>query len=420
MRSVIILGAGTAGTMAANKLRRELNDTWDIVLIDNEPTHYYQPGFLFIPFGTYQPSDVIRTKKEFIPKGVRFIEAEILELQPDRNKVVLANGQTLSYDFVVVATGTHPNRAETPGLDSEEYGRSIHDFYTFEGAVALREAIKGFKGGRLVVNLIELPIKCPVAPLEFSFLADAYFEDQGIRDDVEITYVTPLEGPFTKPVATARLGEMFTDKNIKIEPDFYLERVDAEAKKLISFDEREVPYDLLVTVPVNMGAAFVGAAGIADELNHVKVDAETFVSADYPNLFALGDAAALPTSKAGAVAHFAMETFIPNFVRHVAGKEMVEKFDGHANCYIETGHEKAMLIDFNYTTEPLPGKYPVAGVGPFKLLAESTVNHWGKLAFRWMYWNLLLKGRPIPVSAEMKMTGKEPVKQPTAAEEALT
>jgi sulfide:quinone oxidoreductase len=407
MRRVLILGAGTAGTMAANMLRRKLDATWEVVVVDRDKTHYYQPGFLFLPFGTYGPEDVMKDKEDFIPDGVRFIDAEIGSVDPRKNEVVLGNGETVSYDYLVIATGTHPTPGETPGLESPEYGKTIHDFYTFEGAMALREALKGFEKGRLVVNLIELPIKCPVAPLEFAFLADAHFEDKGLRDNVEIVYVTPLEGPFTKPVATARLGTLFEEKDIALEADFYLERVDSENQKLVSFDEREVPYDLLVTVPVNMGASFVGEAGLGDELNHVKVDKETFLSTEFSNIFAIGDAAALPTSKAGSVAHFAMDTFVPNFLAHVRGEEMTEKFDGHANCYIETGHDKAMLIDFNYDTEPLPGKFPIPGVGPFSLLRESTLNHWGKLGFRWMYWNLLLKGRPIPVSAHMSMSGKE-------------
>jgi sulfide:quinone oxidoreductase len=404
---ILILGAGTAGTMAANKLREKLDSTFAITIVDNDPHHYYQPGFLFIPFGTYEPSDVVKTTKEFIPKGVTYVEETISELLPDESTVRLADGTDLHYDYLVIATGTHPMPSETPGLDSDEYGTSVHDFYTLEGAVALRDALAGFEGGRLAINLIEMPIKCPVAPLEFAFLADAYFTDRGIRDDVEIVYVTPMSSAFTKPVAAKHLGDMFDRRGIELEPDFYLEQVDAEGKKVVSFDEREVEYDLLVTVPINMGAEFVAKAGIGDELNHVKVDHFTFQSPDYPNIFAVGDAAALPTSKAGSVAHFAMETFVPNFVDYVHGRPMTHAFDGHANCYIETGHDKAMLIDFNYDTEPLPGKYPLPGIGPFSLLKETEVNHWGKMMFKWMYWHLLLPGKDIPVPAHMTMAGKD-------------
>ncbi len=407
MQRILILGAGTAGTMAANHLRKELGSEYEITIVDQDETHYYQPGFLFIPFGTYQPSDVMKPTADFLRKGISHVNGEVASLEPAANRVLLTDGRTFGYDHLIIATGTHPTLGETPGLDSDEYGKTVHDFFSLESAVALQEALKEFKEGRLVVSLIEMPIKCPVAPLEFAFLADAHFTDLGIRDKVEIVYVTPMSSVFTKPVASEQLGDMFEQRGIHLEPDFYLERVDAEAKMLVSYDEREVPYDLLVTVPINMGASFVGAAGIGDELNHVRVDPGNFQSPDYPNIFALGDAASLPTSKAGSVAHFAMDTFVPNFVDYLLGLPMKHEFDGHANCYIETGHDKAMLIDFNYKTQPLPGKYPVPGIGPFSLLEESKVNHRGKLAFRWMYWNLLLPGRHLPVSSEMSMAGKD-------------
>ncbi|KAA3641517.1 MAG: NAD(P)/FAD-dependent oxidoreductase [Armatimonadetes bacterium] len=407
MQRILILGAGTAGTMAANHLRKELGSEYEITIVDQDETHYYQPGFLFIPFGTYQPSDVVKPTADFLRKGISYVNGEVASLEPTANTVLLADGRTFGYDHLIIATGTHPTLGETPGLDSDEYGKTVHDFFSLESAVALQEALESFKEGRLVVSLIEMPIKCPVAPLEFAFLAEAHFTDLGIRDKVEIVYVTPMSSVFTKPVASEQLGDMFEQRGIHLEPDFYLERVDAEAKMLVSYDEREVPYDLLVTVPINMGASFVGAAGIGDELNHVRVDPGNFQSPDYPNIFALGDAASLPTSKAGSVAHFAMDTFVPNFVDYLRGLPMKHEFDGHANCYIETGHDKAMLIDFNYKTQPLPGKYPVPGIGPFSLLEESKVNHRGKLAFRWMYWNLLLPGRHLPVSSEMSMAGKD-------------
>jgi sulfide:quinone oxidoreductase len=393
--------------MTANKLRSLLDASFEITIVDNDDTHYYQPGFLFLPFGTYEPADVMKPKREFIPRGVTYVNGAIAELDADAETVRLEDGTTLEYDYLIIATGTHPSPGETPGLSTSEYGKTVHDFYTFEGAMALRDALAAFDGGRLVINLIEMPIKCPVAPLEFAFLAEAHFTDRGIRDSVDIVYVTPMSSAFTKPVAAKHLGDMFEHRGIELEPDFYLERVDADERKVVSYDEREVDYDLLVTVPINMGADFVAKAGLGDELNHVKVDHFTFQTPDHPNIFAVGDAAALPTSKAGSVAHFAMETFIPNFVDMVNGRPMTHRFDGHANCYIETGHDKAMLIDFNYDTQPLPGKYPLPGVGPFSLLKETEVNHWGKMMFKWMYWHLLLPGKDIPVPAHMTMAGKD-------------
>jgi sulfide:quinone oxidoreductase len=288
-----------------------------------------------------------------------------------------------------------------------EWHRSIHEFYTRGGAVALAEALKEFRGGRLVVHIVDMPIKCPVAPLEFAFLADAYFRRRGMRDQVEIVYATPLPGAFTKPIASERLGSMLDDRKIALESDFLVERIDPDAKTLISYDEREIPFDLLVTVPLNMGADYIATSGLGNELNYVPVDKHTLRSRAYDKIFAIGDAADLPTSKAGSVAHFSADMFTRNFLRYVAGKPMTEKFDGHANCFIESGDGKGLLIDFNYDTEPLPGYYPLPAVGPFGLLRENSRNHWGKLAFRWMYWHLLLPGRPIPLPDHMSMTGKQ-------------
>ncbi len=410
MRKLVVLGAGTAGTTVVNKLRPKLSeDEWTITIVDKDPDHLYQPGFLFIPFGTYSPEEVVKPKKAFIPKGVDFIEAAVDVVEPENNLVRLEDGTELGYDFLIIATGTHPRPDQTPGLESDEVGKTIHHFFSLEGATALADALDRFEGGKLVVNLIELPIKCPVAPLEFSFLAESFFRERGMRDQVEMTFVTPLDGAFTKPIASKHLGGMLDERKIALETDFYLERVDPDAGKLVSYDEREVPYDLLVTVPVNMGADFVARSGLGDELNHVYVDPGTFLARDSNNIFALGDAADLPTSKAGSVAHFAVDVFVDNFLRYIEGKEMLEQFDGHANCFIESGDGKGMLIDFNYDTQPLPGKYPLPGIGPFSLLKETEVNHWGKMMFKWTYWNVLLPGRDMPLPAAMSMAGKQEV-----------
>ncbi|HEY5186366.1 MAG TPA: FAD/NAD(P)-binding oxidoreductase [Actinomycetes bacterium] len=407
MKRLLVLGGGTAGTMAVNKLRPRLaRDEWQITVVDPSDTHYYQPGYLFVPFGIYQPEEIVKPRKRFIPEGVDLVQAEVDKVLPEDNKVLLVGGEELLYDYLIIASGTTPRPDQTPGM-ADDMGGSVHEFFSYEGAKRLAEKLKTWEGGKLVVHLTEMPIKCPVAPLEFSFLAEAFFTEKGMRDQVEITYVTPLEGAFTKPVASKHLGGMFDERKIQLEADFMIESIDPEAKKLVSFDEREVPYDLLVTIPINMGADFVARSGLGDDLNYVPVDKETLLSNTYDNIFAIGDASNIPASKAGSVAHFSMDLFPDNFVNHINGRPMTEKFDGHANCFIESGHGKGLLIDFNYETEPLPGKYPLPGVGPFSLLKETEINHWGKMMFRWMYWNLLLPGKELPLPALMSMAGKQ-------------
>ncbi|MEO8750095.1 MAG: FAD/NAD(P)-binding oxidoreductase [Allobranchiibius sp.] len=368
--------------------------------------HDYQPGYLFLPFGRYRPDQITRSRRSFVAEGVEFVIGEVDRVDAPSSSVLLTDGKTLGYDYLVVASGATPRPDQTPGMLGPEWRHSIFDFYTLEGAQALALSLAQFEGGRFVVHITEMPIKCPVAPLEFTFLADAYFRERGMRDRVEMVYVTPLSGAFTKPVASTHLGAMLDERKVSVESDFMIERIDPETKNLVSYDDREIPFDLLVTVPLNMGADFVARSGLGDDLNYVPVDKHTLLSTQHPNIFAVGDASDIPASKAGSVAHFSVDIFVNNFLQHIQGEPMTGSFDGHANCFIESGDGKALLIDFNYDTEPLTGKYPVPIVGPFSLLEESRANHLGKLAFRWMYWNVLLPGHPVPLPAHMSMLGK--------------
>lgn len=396
--------------MMANKLHKTLDrEEWKITIVDQFKTHYYQPGFLFIPFGVYNKEDVIKPKSDFIPTGVDMIYSGIDRVEAEANKVHLEGGRTLDYDFLIIATGTKTFPEETAGLKDKLWYKEIFDFYTVEGAVALQKFFKSWEGGKLVMAITELPYKCPVAPLEFVFLADAHFTELGIRDKVDITYVTPMPGAFTKPIATKMLSELLAEKNIKVVPDFYIERVDNDDKKLVSYDGNEVPFDVLTVVPVNMGDEMIERSGLGDDMNFVPTDKETLRSQEYENIFVLGDASNIPTSKAGSVAHFAAEILFENLMSAIEGRPLMAKFDGHANCYIETGHGKGALIDFNYTTEPLPGTFPLPGIGPFGLLKNTKINHYGKVMFRWIYWHILLKGKELPIEPLMTMAGKKKV-----------
>lgn len=409
MRRLLILGAGTAGTIMANRLHRKLDRReWTITLVDQHPQHYYQPGFLFIPFEMYTAADITRAKTDFLPKQVEYIQETIEFIEADKNRVKLHSGKILEYQVLVIATGTDIVPAEVDGLLDSGWGENAFDFYTIEGAQALAERLKDWKGGKLVVHIAEMPIKCPVAPLEFTFLADWYFTKKGFRDDVEISYVTPLSGAFTRPRASAVLNHLLEEKNVRLVPDFNIMTVDGAAKKLISYDEKKVDYDLLVSIPTNMGAGVIERSGLGDELNFVPTQKHTLQSQAYENIFVLGDATDLPSSKAGSVAHFQAEILTENILRFINRKPLKEEFDGHANCFIESGFGKGFLIDFNYDIEPVEGKFPLPVIGPMALLKESRMNHLGKLAFKWIYWNVLLRGLPIPlITAKMSTLGKK-------------
>lgn len=408
MKNLLILGAGTSGTMMANHLRHKLNkNEWNITIVDQFKTHYYQPGFLFLPFDIYTEDQVKKVGKKFIPNGVTYIQKKIEQIFPIENKVILED-ETLNYDILIIATGCKIAPQETEGMKGKNWHKNVFDFYTYEGSLALRNKLREFKGGKVVVHFTEMPIKCPVAPLEFVFLADSYFRKKGMRDKVELTYVTPLGGAFTKPKATTALNHLMVEKNIKVVTDFAIESVDNDNNQIIDYGERKIDFDLLVTVPTNMGDELIERSGMGDDLNFVPTHHNTLQSLDNKNVFVIGDATNVPASKAGSVAHFASETLTDNILLYIDGKPLKEEFDGHANCFIETGNNKALLIDFNYTQEPVEGTFPIPGIGPLKLLKESIFNHWGKMAFRWIYWNMLLKGIAIPmVSRNMTTKGKK-------------
>jgi sulfide:quinone oxidoreductase len=408
MKKLLILGAGTGGTMMANHLRRELDkDVWDITIVDENEEHYYQPGYLFLPFDVYEPEDIIKPIKEFIPKGVNLLQRKIDKIIPSSNLVQLANGDHLQYDILIIATGAKIAPEEVEGMKEQEWQKSIFDFYSFDGALALRNKLREWQGGKLVVHITEMPIKCPVAPLEFAFLADSFFKHKNMRNKVDITFVTPLSGAFTKPIATEALGHLMKDKNINIVGDFAVEKVDNENKKIVDYGDKEVPFDLLVTIPTNKGDDLIARSEMGDDLNYVPTNKATLQSDAYENVFVIGDASNIPAAKAGSVAHFEAEILTENILHFIHGEPLKAEFDGHTNCFIETGDGKALLIDFNYTHEPVEGTFPFPGIGPLNLLKESRMNHFGKLAFRWVYWNMLLPGKQIPfVPSEMKEAGK--------------
>ncbi len=404
---IVILGAGTGGTLVANRLRRVYSPTQaEITVIDEVAVHIYQPGLLFVPFGLTDVKKISRSTTGRLRAGISFIKSAVSFVDVEANSLVLENGQVEPYDLLVVATGAVLVPEETEGLPGAAWNKSVFTFYQPESASALWRALAGFGGGTIVMNVIDNPIKCPVSPLEFCFLADWYFQQRGLRESVRIIYATPLDGAFTTPIASRALAGMFEEKGIELVSEFNTGEVDGGACRLKSYDGREIAFDLAVVVPLHEGAAFVGRSpGLGDEFNFVRCDRSTLQSLRSPNIFAIGDATDLPASKAGSVTHFEGEVLVENARQFLAHQPLQGSFDGHSNCFIESGFNKALLIDFNYDTEPLPGHFPFA-VG-LPLLTESRLNHLGKLLFQWIYWNIILPGRNLPgLGSAMPKRGK--------------
>ena len=408
MQKIVIRGGGTGGTLAANRLRKKFPPKeLQIDVVDQDNEHVYQPGLLFIPFGLEEPEGIVRRRDRQLHHGITYHQNVIERVDIETDTVYLDGGTTLDYDVLLIATGAVLQPGETEGLLGAGWMENVFTFYDMEGATALAERLDGFTEGRLVINMIDLPIKCPVAPLEFAFLADWFFTNQGVRDQITITYVTPLDGAFTKPTASATLANLLEEKGIELVTEFNTGEVDGAGGKLISYDDREVPFDLAVIVPLHGGAAYVHESpGLGDELGFIPTDNATLQSKVKPNIFVIGDAADLPASKAGSVTHFEGEVLLENIEAFLDGEALPSRFDGHANCFIETGFSKALLIDFNYESEPVAGHYP--GPVGLPLLKESRMNHLGKLMFQSFYWHGLLPGRDIPgIGHDMPTAGKQ-------------
>jgi sulfide:quinone oxidoreductase len=408
-KRLVILGGGTGGTLLANRLRRRLDeDEWQIDVVDRDDRHVYQPALLFVPFGLADPEEIVRPRRRQLQRGITFHQQEIDSVSLDEQRVHLAQGLSLPYDVLVVASGARLLPQETEGMLGTGWNESVFTFYELEAATKLRDALDCFEGGRLVVDIVDMPIKCPVAPIEFAFLADWFLRERGVREQTELTLATPLDGCFTKPIASKHLTHLLDEKEIRVEVEFSAGEVDGTHGRLVSYDDRELPFDLLVTVPLHGGAAYVERSqGLGDALGFVPTDPHTLQAHAAANAFAIGDATDLPSSKAGSVTHFEGEVLAENIERFLDGRELVSRFDGHSNCFIETGFHKALLIDFNYDHEPVPGLFPTAA-GPLPLLRESRLNHLGKLMFQWLYWHVLLPGREIPlIGPEMPTAGKK-------------
>ncbi|MEY4175906.1 MAG: hypothetical protein RI900_3071 [Actinomycetota bacterium] len=414
-KKIVILGGGTGGTLTANRLHQHFRhhradrQQVEITVVDRDDNHLYQPGLLFMPFGLAHEADIARPRRAQLRRGVEYIRSGVDHVDRHADTVYLDDGRELAYDVLVIATGAQLAFEETPGLTGPGWNQRVFTFYDLPGAAALADALESFEGGTVVVNVVDMPIKCPVAPLEFCFLADWYFTERGIRDKVDLVYATPLDGAFTKPVASATLSALLEEKGVRLVTEFNTGEVvcDDDGNRLVGYDGREVPFDLAVVVPLHSGADYVGRSeGLGNELNFVPTDKRTLQTFAKPNIFAIGDATDVPVSKAGSVTHFEGEVLVGNIIAFIEGRPLSDAYDGHANCFIETGFGKALLIDFNYDTEPLPGHYP--GRVGMPLLKESRMNHLGKLMFQWFYWHALLQGRDVPgIGADMPENGKQ-------------
>lgn len=377
MKKFLIIGGGTAGTMLANKLAKGLTNELqerkaEITVVSDRDYHVYQPGFLYIPFQLKRPEEIVRPIKDVMDPKVKIVLDSATGINEKQKSVTLKSGKTLTYDYLILATGSHPQPAQIPGLD--EAG---HTFFSMESALKLQEAMKKFKGGKVVVA-VGLPHKCPVAPLEFVMMFEDWARQRGIRKETEITYAYPLAGPYgTASVAELAVKE-FTERNINIETFFFMDSVDVKNKELRSMDGRSLPFDLLVAIPPHKGAEIIEQSGLGDGDNWLPTDRHQLNLVNHDSIFVIGDATNLPISKAGSTAHFESEILAENLIDKVRGGEGNKQYNGKVFCFIETGLNTATYISFDYDNPPKP-------VTPSKMV------HFGKVGYNNMHW-VNLKG----------------------------
>jgi sulfide:quinone oxidoreductase len=404
-KKIVVLGAGTGGTIVSNNLRRHLPKEWEITVIDRDDQHIYQPGMLFVPFGLQRASTLVRSRKKYILPGVDFVIDEITRIDPEKREVKTKN-HSFSYDFLIISTGCNIAPEENDGL-MDAWGKNAFSFYTIPAAEMLRKRLKEFDGGKLVMNIAELPFKCPVAPIEFVFMADWFCKKKGIRNKTEIELVTPLSGAFTKPKASAVFTEAAKAKNIKITTGYELNMVNGKEKYIESIQGNKISFDTLVIVPSTIGDKVISNSGIDDGIGYVPTHHNTLKALKHDRVYVIGDATNVPTSKAGSVAHYEADVVVFNIMAEIHGVKPEEIYDGHSTCFIVYSKGTSSLIDFNYKIEPLPGQFPMPKLGPFSLLKETKMNWRGKLGFEWLYWNVLLAGRHLGAPPTLVMAGKE-------------
>jgi len=378
MKKILILGGGTGGAIVANLLARKLTEEEaDITVVSANKRHYYQPGWLYVPFGKQDTRKLSKPVRSLLHKRVKLITERVVALDTERQCVLLPDEQPVKYDFLVIATGSFPVAEDVPGL-----AEGGHHFYTQEAACRLYNALQEFRGGRVVIGVGGLPYKCPPAPLEFTLLLDEFLAEQGARKRSRITYAFPISRVFPIESVANFAQPLLDQRDIQTELFFNLQEVRPKDRVALSLEGTELNYDLLVMIPPHRGASFLQGHPIADDKGWVKTDRATLQVTGHDNLWALGDATDLPISKAGSTAHFEAPIVVERVAAAVRGNAPDPKhaqYAGHVMCFVETGYGKATMLDFDYSHPPEP-KEP------------NAIAHYLKWAFNKAYWQLVPTG----------------------------
>lgn len=370
---VVIVGGGTGGTVVANRLADDLSreidaGEVDVTLVTDDPDHLYKPTFLYVAFGQRNPADARRPLRELLHRRVTLEINRVVDIDTDARRLELQDGnRRIAYDHLVLATGAKLAPETVPGL--QEGG---HHFYSADGATRLRDALATFTEGTLVLSVIGVPHMCPAAPVEFTLMADDWFRERGVRDDIDIVYTYPIQRAHGIEAVADWASDEFAARDITLETFCNPEEVDADAQELHTMEGDVIEYDLLVAIPPHRGDELISTAGLGDE-GWVTVDKHTLEATAAEDVYAIGDTADVPTSKAGSVAHFEAGVVADRLASRVRGQVPTARYDGKTICFVESGMDEATFLAFEYGDEPT-------------VREPSRFVHWTKLAYNESYW----------------------------------
>jgi sulfide:quinone oxidoreductase len=385
---VVVLGGGVGGTLAANLLSKELGRDAQVTVVDPTGMHLYQPGFLYVALGQANGRWLARDERTLLRKDVELAVDAAERVDPEAGVVHLARGGALPYDHLVVATGARLVPERIPG-----FLEAAHEFYSLDGALRLREALRRFRGGRILVGVAGIPYKCPPAPVEFVLLLEEHLRKRGIRERSEVVLLSPLNRAFTIESASALVQPIMERRGIRLETFFNVETVEPQGGLVTSLEGEKAEYDLLVLVPPHRGQEVVEASGLGDPGGWLPTDPATLEHRGYDTISAIGDATDLPISKSGSTAHFEAPVVASRIASRVRGTAPKDAYGGRVMCFLETGDRKSTVLRFDYERPPVPPP-------------PARRWHAAKWLFNRVYWNTVPQGRiPERVGAPAEKGG---------------
>ena len=376
-KTVLVLGGGVGGIVAANALRQRFGAEHRVVLVDKRGEYVFAPSLLWVMVGQRRPAQITKDVRRMLSPGVEVLLAEVQELQPERGHV-RAGGQDLTYDYLVVALGADLAPEALSG-----FSETAHNFFALDGAAALWQDLARFEGGRALVLVSALPYKCPAAPYEAAMLLDDALRRRGIRSRCQVEVFTPESLPM--PVAGPAMGEavaqMLAAKDIRLHPKRQVQRIEPASRELVFADGQREPFDFLAAVPPHRAPAALRGSQLVNEAGWVQVDKRT-LKTRYDNVYAVGDATMItltngkPLPKAGTFAHAQAEVVAERIAAAIQGAETAAEFDGAGYCWLESGGGSAGFTSGQFYAEPDP-RVPLPRSG--------RLWHWGKVMFE-QYW----------------------------------